>query len=97
MFAVKKREFAANIARKINLHLYCRLINLKTVYEGELLIKSVFGRKPIFFTILLNDPLCISFMYANFLLEWNNHLKDIFKTSRKHAYIILTPLNPTFI
>ena len=38
-----------------------------------------FGPKPIFFLFLLNDLLCIGFMYANYLLEWSNRLEDIFK------------------
>ena len=39
----------------------------------------VFWLKPIFFLILLNDPLYIRFMYANYLVELSNRLDDIFK------------------
>ena len=40
--------------------------------------KACFRRKPVFYLILLNNPLCIGFIYANYLVEWSNSLKDIF-------------------
>ena len=47
--------------------------------EGAVSIRPGFWQRPIFFLILLNEPLYIGFVYANYLVEWSNHLEDIFK------------------
>ena len=57
-------------------------------------------------TPLSCDPHVISSLFQqsltryNYKIRYTNNLtgtKPLLKTSRKHAYIILTPLNPTFI
>ena len=49
--------------------------------KGRVSIRPAFWLKPIFFLILVNKPLCIGFMYANYLMEWSNSLEDMFKLS----------------
>ena len=59
--------------------------------KGAVSIRPVLGLKSVFFLILLNDPLCIDFMYANDLVEWSNSLEDIFNLSGWGNF----PSNPT--
>ena len=53
----------------------------KTGKFGAVSIRPNFGLLPIFFLIILNDPLCIGSVYANYFVEWSNCLEDIFKLS----------------
>ena len=57
------------------------LLLFKIWSNGAVSVRPVSGLKPIFFLILLTDPLYIGVEYANSLLEWNNRLEDIFKLS----------------
>ena len=55
--------------------------------------RPVFGLKPIFVLILLNDLLFIGFMYANYIVEWVNRLEDMFKLNgRGNISLTLTQL-----
>ena len=60
------------------------------VHEKINILLSVLRILFIFFYFNLNTQ---GFVY----LEFVKFQLDLHRTSRKHAYIMLTPLNPTFI